>query len=88
MTKTALITGSTSGIGKAFASKLASENHDLILVSRDAEKLSAQSAELSKEYGIMTIPTLVYFSGGRELTRASGIMTKQAILNQIADLGK
>ena len=52
MTKTALVTGSTSGIGKAFATKLASEKHDLILVSRDADKLSAQSSELSKEYGI------------------------------------
>ena len=52
MTKTALVTGSTSGIGKAFANKLASENHDLVLVSRDAGKLSAQSAELSREYSV------------------------------------
>jgi short-subunit dehydrogenase len=54
MTKTALVTGSTSGIGKAFASKLAAEKHDLILVSRDTNKLSTQSAELSKKYGIET----------------------------------
>ena len=52
MTKTALVTGSTSGIGKAFADKLASERYDLILVSRDAEKLCAQSASLSEKHGI------------------------------------
>lgn len=50
--KTALITGSTSGIGKAFADKLASEKYNLILVSRDAEKLQAQSDILTKEHDI------------------------------------
>lgn len=52
MTKTALITGSTSGIGKAFAEKLAQEKFDLILVSRNAEKLTGQSVELSHKYGV------------------------------------
>ena len=41
MNKTALITGTTSGIGEAFAKKLALEKHNLILVSRDAAKLSS-----------------------------------------------
>jgi len=52
MNKTALVTGSTSGIGKAFADKLAHEKYNLILVSRNAEKLKAQSETLSKEHGI------------------------------------
>ncbi|WP_239254604.1 SDR family NAD(P)-dependent oxidoreductase [Listeria ilorinensis] len=52
MTNTALITGSTSGIGKAFADKLAQEKIDLILVSRDAAKLDNQSKELTCKYGI------------------------------------
>jgi len=58
MKKTALITGTTSGIGKSFANKLACEGYDLVLVSRDEQKLTAQANNLSNEYGIKvyTIP--------------------------------
>lgn len=52
MNKTALITGTTSGIGKAFAEKLAYEKYDLILVSRDEQKLSEQAKKLSGEFGV------------------------------------
>ena len=52
MIRTALITGSTSGIGKAFADKLAREEYNLILVSRNIEKLRAQAAILASEHGI------------------------------------
>jgi len=52
MTKTALVTGSTSGIGKALAEKMAEEKINLILVSRDAAKLADQSHELSKKHSI------------------------------------
>jgi short-subunit dehydrogenase len=52
MNKTALITGTTSGIGKAFAEKLAHEKYDLILVSRDEQKLSEQANKLTREHGI------------------------------------
>lgn len=36
--KTAIITGTTSGIGKAFAEKFAGMGNNLILVSRNEEK--------------------------------------------------
>lgn len=49
---TALITGSTSGIGKSFASLLAKKGYDLVLVSRNREKLEHQAAELEKNYQI------------------------------------
>ena len=52
MIRTALVTGSTSGIGKAFAEKLASEGFELILVSRDAAKLSKQATHLIPKYNV------------------------------------
>ena len=52
MKEKALITGTTSGIGKAFAEKLASQGYDLVLVSRDSAKLLDQAASLREKYGV------------------------------------
>lgn len=50
--KTALITGTTSGIGYALSKVLAREGFNLVLVSRNEEKLKKQKELLKKDYNV------------------------------------
>ena len=50
--KVTLITGASGGIGKAFAERLASENHNLVLIARSEEKLKALCGQLSTKHKI------------------------------------
>lgn len=49
---TVLITGTTSGIGKALAEKFAGAGNNLVLVSGNRDKLQQQQAELQTRYHI------------------------------------
>lgn len=48
----ALITGPTAGIGRAFADAYAERGFDLVLVSRDAERLKGVADEVSRAHGV------------------------------------
>jgi len=49
---TGLITGASSGIGRALAKVLARYGHDLVLVARDGQRLEQLASELQQSSGI------------------------------------
>ena len=55
MTKTVFITGATSGIGQACAEKYASENYNLILTGRRADRLLELKNNLEEKFSIKVI---------------------------------
>jgi NADP-dependent 3-hydroxy acid dehydrogenase YdfG len=58
MSKIALITGATAGIGEACAYLFAQQNYNLILLARRTERLKSLAEKLSSEFGI-EVKTLV-----------------------------
>lgn len=59
---TALITGSTGGLGSAFVTLHSKMGGDVILVGRNSQKLKDQKNEVEKEYGIKAYTIVADFT--------------------------
>src|ERR1700759_1075524 len=52
MTRTAIVTGASAGIGQEFARELARQGVDLVLIARRRERLEALASQLGSELGV------------------------------------
>ncbi|KAB7500083.1 Inactive hydroxysteroid dehydrogenase-like protein 1 [Armadillidium nasatum] len=62
--KWAVVTGCTDGIGRCYAEELAKEGLNIVLISRNIDKLKRVAAELGSKYKIETEIVQVDFSDG------------------------
>lgn len=74
--KTALITGASSGIGKALCEEFAKDGYQLVLAARSIEKMQVIGADLKKRYGVQV--TVI----GADLESASGAVQLHADIKQ------
>lgn len=73
---TALVTGASAGIGATYADRLARRGYDLLLVARDAARLSEISERLSRQYGVK-VDRLV-----ADLTEQADVLTVEKRLRE------
>jgi short-subunit dehydrogenase len=77
---TALITGGSSGIGAAFARRLAAAGYNLILVARRQERLASLADELEGRYPISTEVLVA------DLSKSGDIERVEKRISQLQDL--
>lgn len=81
MNKTILITGATSGFGKAIATRFAKEGYTVCITGRRAERLAELKAELGQAYNA-TVITLAFDVRNRSEVEAALSELKEQV-NQI-----
>ncbi|RZC36090.1 hydroxysteroid dehydrogenase-like protein 1, partial [Asbolus verrucosus] len=79
----ALITGSTDGIGKAYARELAKRGLNIILVSRNEEKLKNTAHELERDFSVKTKIISTDFSLG---AKAVDLIRKELGISEVGIL--
>lgn len=76
----ALITGATSGIGRAFAERFAARGYDLILTGRRREVITSVAREIKKASGVSVTVIIA------ELTEEKGVQSVERVIEETENL--
>ena len=79
MASLAMVTGASSGIGEAYAERLAAEGHDLIVVARSADRLRDLEARLEATHGIAVEALGADLGNSADLERVCAAIDKAAL---------
>ncbi len=77
MSKIVLITGATSGFGKAIAQKFASEGHELIITGRRKPLLDELATSLNSRFGVLVLPLCFDVRNQEEVNKAIGELPEE-----------
>lgn len=82
---TALVTGASSGIGAIYADRLARRGHDLILVARNRDKLTAQAKRLADETGRSVEVVVADLTAKADLARVEKLLRTDASITMLVN---
>ena len=60
--------------------QIAAENEQVAVFKLNVD----EAPELAMQFGVMSIPTLIVFKGGKVANKTVGVQSKQTILNMLA----
>lgn len=83
----AAVTGASSGIGAAFAQRLAAQGYDLLLVARRAERLADLKQSLSAEYGVAVETWIGDLADAADLARLERRLEDQPVAMLVNNAG-
>ena len=83
--KTAVVTGASSGIGAVYADRLASRGFDLILVARRVDRLNSLADKLSSAHGIKVQVLAADLAQESDLARVEDVLRRDASVRMLVN---
>jgi hypothetical protein len=85
MSKTAVVTGASSGIGAIYADRLAARGYDLVLVARRGERLATLAESLNKKYGIKAQPLVADLGNEADVAKVEKLLTSDPSIHMLVN---